>query len=120
MPHPVVHFEIAGRDGEALERFYAELFGWEISVTSAGGHRYAYVDTGAEEAVRGGIRHEPEGSAEIVLYVRVEDLEAMVQTAESAGATVRIPPMESGELRFAVIADPAGNPIGLLERDRPG
>ena len=30
MGHPVVHFEIIGKDGEALKRYYAELFGWEI------------------------------------------------------------------------------------------
>lgn len=29
---PVVHFEIIGQDGEALRRYYSELFGWEIDV----------------------------------------------------------------------------------------
>ncbi len=116
MPDPVVHFEIAGRDGPALERFYSEVFGWELDISSAGGYRYTYVDTGAETSVRGGIRHEPEGAAEIVLYVEVENLEGKVRAAESAGATVRIAPMESGEVRFAVIADPEGNPIGLLQK----
>jgi predicted enzyme related to lactoylglutathione lyase len=27
MGQPVVHFEIIGKDGEALQRYYAELFG---------------------------------------------------------------------------------------------
>lgn len=30
MGYPVVHFEVIGRDGEALRRFYSELFGWEM------------------------------------------------------------------------------------------
>ena len=30
MGQPVVHFEIIGKDGEALWRYYSELFGWEI------------------------------------------------------------------------------------------
>jgi uncharacterized protein len=30
MGRPVVHFEIMGRDGEALKRFYGELFDWRI------------------------------------------------------------------------------------------
>jgi uncharacterized protein len=32
MGQPVVHFEIIGADGRALQRYYSELFGWEINV----------------------------------------------------------------------------------------
>ena len=31
MPNPVVHFEITGRDGEALQRFYRDAFGWKVN-----------------------------------------------------------------------------------------
>ena len=30
MGQPVVHFEILGKDGEALKSYYSQLFGWEI------------------------------------------------------------------------------------------
>ena len=30
MGQPVVHFEIIGKDGDALKRYYGELFGWRI------------------------------------------------------------------------------------------
>ena len=30
MSHPVMHFEIAGKDRPALNAYYAKLFGWEI------------------------------------------------------------------------------------------
>ena len=30
MGQPVVHFEVIGKDGEKLQRYYSELFGWEI------------------------------------------------------------------------------------------
>ena len=30
MEHPVVHFEILGPDGAALQKYYADLFGWQI------------------------------------------------------------------------------------------
>ena len=26
----VIHFEIVGKDGAALQRYYADLFGWKI------------------------------------------------------------------------------------------
>ena len=31
MGKPVVYFEIAGRDGEALKEFYGNLFAWKIA-----------------------------------------------------------------------------------------
>ena len=30
MGQPVVHFEVIGKDGEMLQRYYSDLFGWEI------------------------------------------------------------------------------------------
>ena len=30
MPNPVVHFEVIGKDGAKLQRFYADAFGWKI------------------------------------------------------------------------------------------
>ena len=29
MAHPVVHFEVSGKDLDKLNSFYAELFGWK-------------------------------------------------------------------------------------------
>lgn len=34
MPHPIVYFEIAGRDGKKLQQFYASVFDWEIETQS--------------------------------------------------------------------------------------
>ena len=33
MANPVVHFEIMGKDGAALQKFYADLFGWTIDAS---------------------------------------------------------------------------------------
>lgn len=35
MAHPVVHFEVAGKDLDKLQWFYGELFGWRTQVTIA-------------------------------------------------------------------------------------
>ena len=45
----------------------------------------------------------------------VKDLKASVEKATKLGASVRIPPMEYGDLFFALILDPEGNPIGLTQ-----
>jgi predicted enzyme related to lactoylglutathione lyase len=34
MGQPVVHFEVIGKDGDALRSFYSNLFGWEIDASN--------------------------------------------------------------------------------------
>lgn len=112
--HEIKHVEIAGINGERLESFYSELLGWQIERRHPGGFNYGHV--AFNDALSAGIRHEPEGPAEIVIYVEVEDVEASVEHAVSLGATIRIPPMQAGDLFFALIQDPEGNPLGLTQK----
>lgn len=105
------HIEIAGPDGEELREFYASVFGWRIEKREIAGSDYYDIATSGFPTA--GIRHEPRGKAEVIVYYEVDDLDETVLRAESAGASIRIPPMEYGDLRFALIEDPQGNPIGL-------
>lgn len=116
MPNPVSHFEIAGRDGEKLESFYSSLFGWKIERRDVGGFPYGFIDTEEEGQPSGGIRHEPEGEAELVFYVEVENVEAAVAEAQRLGGAVRIPPMETPDVTFALVTDPEGNAVGLTQK----
>ena len=34
----MVHFEVIGKDGAKLQRYYAELFGWEIDTNNPIGY----------------------------------------------------------------------------------
>ena len=113
MGNPLVHFEFAGRNGDTLERFYGGLFDWQLNRTEAGGFPYGRIDTGGP--VDGAVRHEPEGHAEVVMYFGVDDLDGAVARAERLGGKVRIPPMETPDVTFALISDPEGNPVGLVK-----
>ncbi len=115
MGRPVIRFEIAGRDGEGLENFYSKLFDWKIERFEAGGFPYGFVTTSDEGGIDGGIRHEPDGTAEVVLYVEVPDLAAALARAEELGAQVRVPPITTPEITFALISDPEGNAVGMIE-----
>ena len=53
MAHPVMWFEVLGKDGDALRNFYAKLFGWTFDANNPIG--YGMVDTGAKRGVPGGI-----------------------------------------------------------------
>jgi len=113
---PVAYLEIISPDHERAQRFYGELFGWQVTVNpSLGG--YGRVDTGAGDAAIGcGIGPSTTSSdAGVRFYVRVPDLSAALAQAEQLGATRLAEPADlpGGNGRFAMFADPDGNSVGL-------
>ena len=36
MSSEVVHVEVTGKDGKALQRFYSEVFGWKLDTNNPG------------------------------------------------------------------------------------
>jgi len=113
---PIVHIEIAGTNGPELESFYRAMFDWKIDHQGEGDLQYGFIQEIADGDVGGGIRHEPEGPNEIVFYVEVENLENAVAQAVDLGASVRINPIDTGKITFALITDPQGNPVGLIQK----
>ncbi|BCJ39430.1 glyoxalase [Actinoplanes ianthinogenes] len=114
MGRPVAFFEIVSGDARRAKEFYSELFGW---VTAEQGGDYALVDTQAGDgAIGGGIGPaQGAGEAGVKIYVGVEDLEKALDRATAlGGATLVEPtPLPGDYGRFAVFADPDGNPVGL-------
>ncbi len=116
MGNPIIHFEVAGTNGPELEYFYSGLFEWEIDHQGEGDMQYGFVANGSAGPVGGGIRHEPGGEAEVVFYVEVDDLSEAMERAQALGGTVRIEPIDTGDITFGMIRDPQGNSIGLIQR----
>jgi predicted enzyme related to lactoylglutathione lyase len=116
MGQPVAFFEVISPNQERAQKFYAELFGWQVNADPAMGG-YALVDTGAGEgAIGGGIGASSEpGDAGVKIYMRVDNLETYLSRAEELGGTRVMPPMAlPGDFgTIAVIADPDGNRVGL-------
>src|SRR5690349_11754506 len=109
MGQPVAFFEIVSTEPERAQKFYAELFGWQIDTDPAMGG-YALVDTGAGEgAIGGGIgASAAPGDTGVKIYLRVDDLDAYLARAEALGGTRILPPTDlPGDFgRIAVLADP--------------
>src|SRR5260370_10284956 len=53
MGQPVAFFEVVSQDAPRAQKFYADLFGWQVAADPAMGG-YALVDTGAGENAIGG------------------------------------------------------------------
>lgn len=117
MAHPVVHFEIGGRDGEALAVFYGRLFGWQ---TRAAGPDYWLVPP-EDGGIGGGLMQTRPGMpAYVTVYVQVEDLDATLARAADLGARRLTEPTPiEGVGSFALFQDPEGNVIGLLATGQP-
>ncbi len=115
MAFPVVHFEIAGRDRKKSEKFYSDLFGWEIKTYE--GMDYGMVDAAGEKSIGGGIGPTPPGGGPYVtFYVMVPDLQASLDKAEKMGGKTVLPVSPiPGVGHCAMFTDPDGNMIGLFK-----
>jgi predicted enzyme related to lactoylglutathione lyase len=120
MGQPVVHFEIIGADGEKLQKYYSDLFGWDIDANNE--MKYGIVaregNTNAEGAgIGGGIAQAPEGyDGHVTFYVEVPDAEAALAKAESLGGARMMGPDEVMEgLIIGLFTDPEGHTIGVIQ-----
>lgn len=113
MPNPVVHFEITGENGKALQGFYSQLFDWRIDANNP--MDYGMVDTQSNEGIPGGIGPSP-GPNQVTFYVQVADLQATLDAVERLGGKTLMGPDEvPGGPKIAQFADPEGNVIGLIQ-----
>jgi uncharacterized protein len=121
MGSPVVHFEITGRDGEALKRYYAELFGWEIN--SENPMNYGIVDREQNLSpdgigIGGGVSGVMgPGEGYVTVYVQVPDVEEALAKAASLGGTRLMGPEPIMDgLVIGMFTDPEGHVMGVLSQ----
>ncbi|HEY2686922.1 MAG TPA: VOC family protein, partial [Streptosporangiaceae bacterium] len=95
MGQPVAFFEVVSTDAPRAQKFYAELFGWQVAADPAMGG-YALVDTGAgDDAIGGGIGPaETPAEAGVKIYMRVDDLDSYLDRAEKLGGQRLVPPTD--------------------------
>lgn len=76
MPGEPSHVELGVPDGKRAKAFYARLLGWEFETTTG---ENAWIDTGG---AHGGL-HDGDEARNIVVYFRVDDIEAAVERSAS-------------------------------------
>jgi uncharacterized protein len=112
MGQPVVHFEVQAKDPEKLQRFYGDLFEWNINTDNP--MNYGMVETGGDGGINGGIGG-TQGDGGVCWYVQVDDLDAYLRKAEEAGGKRLGDPMEVPDgPKLAWFEDPEGNQVGLV------
>jgi len=121
MGQAVVHFEVVGKDGDKLQRYYGELFGWNIN--SDNEMNYGMVDGKDNKTadggggIGGGVGQGPEGyGGHVTFYVAVPDVEAALQKAESLGGTRVMGPENIMDMvELGQFKDPEGNMVGVVK-----
>ena len=113
MGNPVTHFEVLGKDGAALQKFYGELFDWKVDANNP--MNYGMVDTGG--GIGGGIGPSGDGGVgHLTFYVEVDDPKAHLDRAVSLGGRAIMGPMDvPGGPTIALFSDPEGHVVGLVK-----
>lgn len=123
MGAPVVHFEVVGKDGQALNSFYSSLFDWAIDSSNPMGYGMIPREQNVNPdgvGIGGGITGAMPGMEDypghVTFYVEVPDVEAALATAESLGGSRRMGPDEvPGGPILGQFVDPEGHLIGVVQ-----
>ena len=114
MGNAVVHFEIGGPDDAPLAAFYGGVFGWKLQPFEGGG--YTLIDTNGGEGINGGIGKSQTGEPWSTFYVAAEDLQAVLDKAESLGGKTVMPVTDfGGAVVIAMFNDPDGLLVGIVK-----
>src|SRR5262245_16549458 len=91
MSNPVLWFEVVGKDGGKLQRFYKDVFGWQIAVAD-GDESYGLVTAGSG-GIAGAVGQSRD-DGHVTFFVEVDDCAAYLKKIEKAGGTTVVPPTE--------------------------
>jgi uncharacterized protein len=118
-PGDWIWVELLSRDARKAADFYRAVAGYEIVENTASNRLSDYVLTSkgyARATVRGIPKDRSEVSPNWLLFVRVKNVtESVAQTKQLGGKVLLDPKPELFNGKLAIIADPTGAAIGLLE-----
>jgi predicted enzyme related to lactoylglutathione lyase len=127
MDHTIVHFEIPANDVEKMKKFYEGLFGWKItSVTMP--TEYWLIQTVPTDdkgmllrpGVNGGMLKKQTPDQRPINYITVENMDEYLAKVSNLGGKVLMPKQQVPTVGWiAIITDPEGNQVGLLQPEMP-
>ncbi|GAA1928286.1 VOC family protein [Streptomyces sodiiphilus] len=108
--------DLGAPDVAASAAFYSAVLGWEHRPTGEGRDVYGlFLKEGRKVAAIGPLTEEGARSA-WTLYFDTPDAEAAARTVERAGGTVRVAPVDTGDMgRMAHVTDPQGAEFALWQ-----
>ena len=110
-------FELMTDDAEAAKDFYGKLFGWKMEKYPVEDGDYWVVKIG-DDGVAGIMKKPAEAGPAPnfwAIYVTVDDVDKVAETAKALGAWLLVPPMDIPKIgRFTTFMDPQGAVISAI------
>jgi len=117
-PGKFVWADLFTTDPVAATKFYTGLFGWTANIIDQQGKAYTVFSNGSHPVA--GLA--PRRTANLkrpsrwISYIAVSDIKATLDRVTAGGGLVRAPARDFPHRGFqAIIADPEGSPVGLLQ-----
>jgi len=108
----VIHVEVTGKNGDALQKFYKDVLGWSLDTNNPGGYGMYRQDDG----LTGGIGATQDGSSgQVTFYVHTDDPQGTLDKVAASGGRVVMPLTQvAPETTIALFADPEGHVVGIM------
>jgi uncharacterized protein len=107
------YLQIPAADAGASADFYRRALGWKIRTRDDGS--IAFDDTTSHVSGEWVPDRQPAGDSGVLVYVRVDDVDASLEKIVVAGGEIVLPSTHEGEsLAHATFRDPAGNVLGIF------
>ncbi|MBB1516995.1 VOC family protein [Tessaracoccus sp. MC1679] len=115
MPHgDITHIDIPVTDLDQAQRFYSDLFGWQIAELP--GFEGYPMWQAPNKISGGGLAPRSEGFTQPRSYVEVDSIDEALAKAEENGGRVLMAKAPISETSWwAIFEDPFGNHVGLYE-----
>lgn len=112
MNRKIAHIEMSAANPDGLAKFYAEIFGWEMTNMDHPGGKYAVWQGGN---MRGGFAPfgDDNKQGDVNVFLESEDIDADLKRIEISGGKILKPKTEYPGGWFAYFEDPSGNKLGL-------
>ena len=119
----VVHFEIPYDDQNRAQKFYSDVFGWEINKFPDMEYYIATTAPSDEKghpkesgAINGGLLPKDPTGEHPIIVIDVPEIDEHIKKVEASGGKTIMPKMKIGEFGlYARVADTEGNVIGIWQ-----
>ncbi len=124
----VSHFEIPYEDQERAQKFYEEVFGWQITKFSDEGYYLAFTTKSDSNtmmpsepgAINGGLLKRDSTAKNPLLVIDVPNIDDHIKKIEDAGGELIMPKVRVGDSGFfARVTDTEGNVIAIWQQLKP-
>ena len=119
----VAHFEIPYDDQSRAQKFYEDVFGWQIAKFPDMDYHMATTTPSDENmkpkevgSINGGLFPKDSTGSHPVIVIDVPSLDDHIKKIESAGGKVIMPKLQVGNFGlYARVSDTEGNVIGIWQ-----